>query len=255
MKARLQFHVLVAALLAASALVACSDDDDNGPAGPGDTTPPTASSVTAVDANHIDVRYSEMVDRESAESESNYSIVETGVPLPSSAPGDPVAIVSASLKSDNRTVVLTTATALVTTGYELTINGVEDTDGNTITEAVEKQFLGTDDGDETPAEVVYRNPTSNETGVDRVAPIEITFSEPVQSATVDTGVALTLNGNPVDVTVTTTDQVHYTIQPLTPLGGNVEYTITLTGAQDMTGNLTQDVVWSFRTAMDLPGDP
>lgn len=250
MKTRLQFHVLIAAFVAATALIACSDDD-NGPAGPGDTTPPAVSTVTAEDASHINVRFSESIDRESAETTGNYTIVESGTPI-TAAPGDPVAIVSATLDNDQRTVVLTTGVAMTATGYDLTINGVADTDGNVITADVQKHFQGSAAPDDTPAEIVYHDPASGETGVPPAEPIQITFSEPVPTATVEAGLDLLLNGTtPVPVVITTTDNVHFTVEPVLALNANSQYVIEVTGIQDMTGNVTPETQWTFHTSTEV----
>jgi hypothetical protein len=220
-------------------LAACDDDDptDTG----NDTTAPGISSVTAVDSTHFNARFSEMLDRTSAETESNYAVTTTA------APQTPLTIVNASLLNDSRTVVITTS-AMTSTGYTLTVANLADRNGNTMSSPVERTFSGSDDPDETAPEIVMAAPSRNETNVVTTAPIEIQFSEPVPSDVFNAAFTLTTNnGVEVPVLVTSTDGVLYTVQPTAPLVEQSEYTVTISGLADNSGNPMAADEWTFRT--------
>lgn len=238
MKTLLRPHIAAAVLIAAMGLIAC--DDDNGPTGPGDDSPPAVATVSATDANHINLQFNEAVDRESAEVEANYAIIATNS-------GDPLPIVNASLKSDQRTVVLTTGEAMAAIGYTVGVDNVVDVRGNAIETAVEKTFNGSTTADNTAPEIVRRAPDQNATNIARTTLIEIDFSEPVSFTTFNTAFALEDDGTPVPVTVTTDDDVHFSVQPTTSLAANTIYSVTLIGVADGAGNIMNDTQWGFKT--------
>lgn len=233
-------HLAAIAMVAALGLSAC--DDDDGPTNTGnDTTAPTVSSVTGVDSTHFNIRFSEMLDRESAQTEANYTVETTA------APPVPVTVLNASLLDDRRTVVVTTDGRMADAAYTLTVNGVADLNGNAISTPVERGFTGSGDADVTAPEIVMLTPSRNETNVLPTAPIEISFSEPVPLEDFSTAFQMTGNGGPVSVTVTSTDGVHYTVQPTAPLTDLTMYTVTLTDLQDESGNAMAPEEYTFRT--------
>jgi methionine-rich copper-binding protein CopC len=246
----LRFHILGIALVSVLAVFACSDDD--GPTGGGttDTTPPGVASITAADANHVEVVFSEAVTRASAEDTDNYTII-LGTPHPvaqrksGAAAGGTVSVFAASLQSDNKTVILSTGT-MTATGYTLSINGVSDTHGNVIEEQLNEGFQGSNAADNTPAVITHRVPAPNATGVPIAVVIEVDFSEQVQFGSVDAGFSMSDGTNVVDVTLFTEDSVHFTASH-DPLDLNTNYTIELTGVLDNSGNVTPDAEWTFRT--------
>jgi methionine-rich copper-binding protein CopC len=247
MKKRLSLVTVAAATAAVLAFAACSNDDNNG-TGPGtDTTPPTVSSVTSVDARHVNVRFSEPVDRTEAETESNYTIEET-------APSTTVSIMNASLGSDGRTAMLTTTDSLTTAGYTITISGIEDRNGNEIKSATTKEFAGSSLADATPPQIVHRTPDSDATGVSPSDSITVEFSEPLAASNFETAFAMTSEGNAVPVTITTSDNVHFTIHPNATLNTGKLYTISLTGVQDVEGNVMTNTTWSFHTSGSTSGN-
>lgn len=89
-----------------------------------DFTPPQIQTVTFVDLEHVDVEFSEVVEKTSAENAGNYSI------------NGGVEIVSASLNESGKVVSLTTSTHGNGFRYTITINGIKDlaTPANTIAE-------------------------------------------------------------------------------------------------------------------------
>ncbi|MDZ7344185.1 MAG: fibronectin type III domain-containing protein, partial [candidate division KSB1 bacterium] len=77
-----------------------------------DNTPPLVASVRAVDQTTVEVLFSEPVTRTSAQNNSNYAINKG------------IAISSAALQSDTRTVLLTTSAHSDGESYTLTVSGI-----------------------------------------------------------------------------------------------------------------------------------
>jgi len=247
MKSRSPFHGWLLALVTALALVACSDDDDPAGGGTPDTTPPGVASVTAVDAGHVVVVFSEAVTRASAEDTDNYSIVVAPSPLPSrgTAAGGGIPIVAASLGSDNKTVDLSTL-PMSTVNYNLIIQGVRDSHGNSIDEQVSTPFAGSNAADVTAPELVYRKPGPGATNVSTTSLIELTFSEPIQLNTLEAGFGMSSTQGVVPVTFSSTDNTHFSgSHDLLDTGE--EYDINLSGVLDVSGNAATDYSWSFHT--------
>ena len=251
MTALKRFALLVTVF--AIAIAGCSSDDDN-PAGGGstDTTPPSITSVTAIDAGHIDVVFNENVQRATAEDVDNYIIVETTTPLSSfkeiaTTPGDTLVLDSAALNSDNRTVSLSTS-PMNAAPYDMSVVGVKDASGNSINTPVLESFTGSIDPDITPPEVVYRSPAPNATNVAVTAQVVITFTEQVDLGSFVGGVTLSSTGGDVPYTAESGGDSHVTMIPDAPLELNTTYTVTVSGVQDGAGNaLAADVSWTFKT--------
>lgn len=258
MKTWFRYSALVAVAATAFALAACGDDDNNAPTGP-DTSGPTIASVTSVDANHVDIKFGEEVDRTSAEDEGNYSIVETG-PSPSPGasldPGDPVAVTNASLRSDGRTVTLTTGASMATIGYRVIINNVEDVNGNEVGNGTDKEFAGSSTPDQTAPEVVHKEPVANASNVNRNDPITIEFSEPLMADNFNSSFTLSTAGTPeVPVEIASSDNVHFTVTPTSALGSGKLYTVSLIGVQDAADNTMTNTGWSFHTTSSTDTTP
>jgi len=81
---------------------------------PQDTVPPTIILVDCIDGNHVDVTYSESVERESAENEGNY-LINNGI-----------SIIEATLDNNQRVVHLITTAHQSGQTYILTVNNVKD---------------------------------------------------------------------------------------------------------------------------------
>lgn len=175
MLSRLRLDLLLPVVVLA--ILSC-DDDDNPIAGNPDTTPPAIAAVTAIDINHIEVTFNETVDRTSADNPDHYAIVDTTPLVPSAAPEDTLAIVAAVLMTDGRTVTITTGPMMVAP-YTLMVEGVKDTDGNSMSSPVVVPFAGTIDPDVTPPEIVASIPPNGAVNVDLDTRISISFSEPM----------------------------------------------------------------------------
>lgn len=240
-------------------IIACSDDDNPADSGPADTAPPSVSSVTAVDAQHIDVVFNEPLDRSSAEQAVNYSIIEgAGIAQAlreSESPGDTLAVWALALKADQRTVSLT-VDAMTVVPYDMSIVGVEDASGNGITTPVSKSFTGSTDADVTPPELAYRVPKPNAKDVPIAAPLSLVFSEAITYDSFVGGVDWTSSGGNVPFIVLSYDMgVHIEVVPDSPLQPGTKYTVTLAGLQDESGNTMPSVSWSFTTTSNVDATP
>jgi hypothetical protein len=193
-----------------------------------------------VDVNHVDVEFSEELQRSSAEDLSNYAILETVTP------GDSLLIVAAVLRTDQRTVSLTTDSQ-GDVPYQLRVLGVADEHGNVITSASTRSFVGTTDPDVTAPTLITSSPPANADDVPLMPTISMTFTEPVTFVSFDSGTTLSTDSGPVLLSAHTDDGVNYTIEPVTPLEAGTEYTVTLTGLQDAVGNAMPTRTWVFRT--------
>lgn len=90
------------------------------------TLPLAISSVSATDANTVEVTFNQEIDQTTAETANNYSI------------GNSIAVSSASKTSSN-VVTLTTST-LINSNYQLTVNDVEDAATNTPSVNLQNDF-------------------------------------------------------------------------------------------------------------------
>lgn len=235
-------NLLVALAVAACvAYVACEDDDD-GPTSPPvpDTFPPTVSAIEAIDVNHVEVTFSEEVDRGTAENPGNYFIVTAA------APEDTVAIVAVALKSGDRTVSITTSDMTNQT-LVISLDGVRDQAGNEIADPIERNFAGTNDLDTTDPVLAYSNPAHNAQDVVTNPLVRITFSEPIVFQSFLDGTTWSSAGGDVTFTANTEDSLHVTLTPSAVLEENTLYTIEMTGIQDLAGNVMADEELRFTT--------
>ena len=102
--------------------------------------------------------------------------------------------------------------------------------------------------------VVTLSPAPGDTGVSLRARVEVTFSEPINGATLGpASFSLRRGVAPVPVSYLT-DGLGAALQPDSLLDSLTFYTATLTGAvRDSAGNrVPRDTTWSFRTGAPLP---
>lgn len=76
-----------------------------------------------IDNTHLEVKFNEVVTKETAENVSNYVI---------EGPSAQLQVVSAQLQADNQTVLITTAASVNNVDYNVSISGVKDKAGNTM---------------------------------------------------------------------------------------------------------------------------
>ncbi|HEX6791646.1 MAG TPA: Ig-like domain-containing protein [Candidatus Krumholzibacteria bacterium] len=229
------------------ALASCSDDDNPTDGGIVDETPPSVASVTAVDAGHIDVVFSEPVTRASAENTSNYSIlivVSPASPTASALGGQTV--VAAALSGDGKKVTITTTPDMLGIAYDMWVENIVDEAGNTMGDPVVQRFTGSTAADNTAPVLVYRKPAPNSTNQSTTALIELTFSEPIQQSSLEQLFGLGGAQGQVPVAFTSPDDVHF-YGDHDPLALNSNYDIVLHGVLDYAGNPSSHVAWTFQT--------
>jgi len=142
---------------------------------PEDTVGPTLTLVSAVDANHLDVMFSEEVDRSSAEIASNYSV------------SDGVTVYSASLDGSGRVVNLITGTHDPNHLYYLTVNGIRDASpqANEIEPNSNYAYMYE------PADLV--GPTIRTVSVIDATHLEVAFNETVEETSAENTINYRLN--------------------------------------------------------------
>lgn len=131
-----------------------------------DQTPPAITQVRAVDRTTVSIQFSEPVTKTTAENKSNYSIDKQ------------IAVVSAALQSDNRTVILTTSEHINGT-YTLSVQNISDaaTPANIINPAISVQYTLSGLDLTPPALTQVR-------AIDRTT-VSVEFSEPVAKTTAE----------------------------------------------------------------------
>lgn len=238
------------AAVAAFILAGCSSNDNptgNNP--PPDTKPPAVASVTPVDAGHIDVTFNEDVQRETAERLTNYNIIEVPPRAAADAwnasPGDTLRVGGASRRGDYRTVTLSTDQPMADVSYQLSVTGVSDVSGNKMIGPDQTLFTGTTAADVTPPVLVYRSPGAGAVGVGLQQPVVIRFSE--VAIGIESGFSWTVVGGGPVPWVYAVDGTEYTLVPVTPLETGAQYTLSLAGVRDHSGNTMPTVTWSFST--------
>jgi hypothetical protein len=240
----------------------CSDDDPAGGGGPVDTTPPGVTSVTATDASHVEVVFSEAVEPNSAEDPDNYLFIE-GTPVPAlnadaapSSPGDTAWVATAVLAGDGRTVSTTLWSPMNDAPYDFYITGVKDLNGNAITSAESGGFDGTQDPDITAPTVVSHTPASGATGVPIGQTVVIVFSEAMNYSSVVGAFTWTGPGGQVPFDVDEYESNIFALQPQTLLQQNTQYTIAVSSsAMDLAGNHLVQTSWNFRTTAVADNTP
>ena len=131
------------------------------------------------------------------------------------------------------------------TTYTVTLSGAQDLSGTAM--AATSWSFTTSAADTTAPTVSVRTPASGATGVPVGSVVTATFSETVQATTIS--FVLKNGSNTVSSTVTydpTSNTV--TLDPAANLAPSTTYTVTLSGAQDLSGNTMTSTSWSFTTA-------
>jgi len=252
MNARLLILATASAVLA----LACAEHEPAGP-GPGDVTPPAVSSVTAWDRNHVVVIFDERVTPETADNPLNYELGGEAAgrkpkPVASDQWGVPCDVCAAVLRDDSRTVMLTTD-ILDATRWSVKVRGVADVHGNVITNASVANFQGSDDDDTTPPEVIVQWPEPGATEVSMGGFVRIGFSEPVAPDSFQK--SFHMSGEGVRLISIRNDDAFMNYDcDFDILKPDADYTVSLSGVNDLALNRMHDVQWTFRTAGSLDID-
>ena len=129
--------------------------------------------------------------------------------------------------------------------YTVTLSGAQDLLSSTM--ASTSWSFTTATADTTAPTVSGQTPANGTTAVPVDSTVKATFSEPVQPGTIS--FVLRAGATTVSSTVSydpTTNMVSLT--PTSNLATSTNYTVTLSGAQDRSGNVMSTVTWSFTTA-------
>lgn len=135
---------------------------------------PRVAGINSTSMTTIRIKFTEEVDATTAGNTSNYSIAETATPA------NTLSIVSASRDASDYSVVNITTGDQAEISYKVTINNVEDSNGNTVSAGTNGYFFG--DGPPAIATAIASGPNR----------VLVTFSESVRSASDESDTA-TLN--------------------------------------------------------------
>ena len=102
--------------------------------------------------------------------------------------------------------------------------------------------------DTQPPTVTVQSPAMNASGVSTGINVRVTFSEPIQPATLS--MELRNSSNVVASVVLSYDagSATATLNPNSDLAGGQTFTVTVSGVRDLAGNLMAPATWSFTTA-------
>jgi len=166
--------------------------------------------------------------------------------------------------SSNRTALTFTSTNLLTvsTSYTVTVSGVTDVAGNTLTTFTSSFSTGTSGTADTSApSVVSVSPTSGTTGVSVNTTVTITFNKNIDPTTLNNStVAIATNGSfsPVLAGSYSVTGAVVTFTPLTPLPGNTNVFVAAfaNGVKDLVGNaISTTFSSSFTTGAEGSTNP
>jgi large repetitive protein len=164
--------------------------------------------------------------------------------------------VTQQLISGNQILVLTPVIPLnPTTGYTITISGVQDLSGNTLSPAVTSTFTTAAGADLSPPPLVTSvNPADGEVGVPVTSSVQVQFSKIVDKLTVTGAAFQVLNGSPVAaMIIVSPDGTRATLTPSVGLNPSTTYTVSAnSGITDMVGQGLLPFSASFLTESGTP---
>ncbi len=175
------------------------------------------------------------------------ALVQPGTISFSLTAGTTTVAASVAYNPANETVTLTPTTSLSpSTTYTATLSGARDLHGNTMS-PVTWSFTTTAAPDTTAPTVTAKSPAASATLVPIGSDVSATFSEPVQASTITftlkngvNTVGSTVNYDPATKSVE--------LVPTSNLAASTTYTASLSGAQDLSGNVMTTLTWTFTTA-------
>ncbi|MCF6365880.1 MAG: lamin tail domain-containing protein [Bacteroidales bacterium] len=208
--------------------------DDFSIVGPPDTEAPQVTSINAVSNNTILVEFNEGLLQTTAENISNYS-VDGGIDSPTGA------VLSTT---DNKQVELTFSGTFVDNNeYTLTVNNVEDLNGNATTNSI-------------GAFIYYQIAAINIFPVSATE-LDVTFNKVVDVASAETLLNYSVNngiGSPASAFVDGTNGKLVHLSFTTSFQVDLAYTLTVNSVQDTYGNIINPTNLSFSFHETLPYD-
>ncbi|SEO04380.1 S-layer homology domain-containing protein [Paenibacillus sp. OV219] len=212
-------------------------DNNGGTGGTGDTTRPTITKVESLGDRTIRLTFSEQVSRSTAEDSDHYDIVS----------GD-LNLYSFALSDDRRTVIITTSTQEDGYRYRLSVSGVKDLSGNTMTSRSDLYFYGIYDLDGSKPTVASVTGQNNST-------IQVVFNEKVDASDARNVNNYSIN-NDLYVTRATLASDGKTVTLYTGEQENgKEYKLTIRNIADLAGNVMntqRDIVFKGTNDHDKP---
>jgi methionine-rich copper-binding protein CopC len=154
------------------------------------------------------------------------------------------ATVTYSLATNTATLTPTVPLAGFTT-YTATMSGVTDLSGNTMTGPFSWSF--TTGSATAPPLIISTNPTSGANNVAAGATVSVTFNEAIQIGSVSFLLTDSNNNVATGSVSYSSDQLTATFTPSAALNPLSNYTITVSGATDIAGNVMVPATWQFQT--------
>lgn len=175
--------------------------------------------ISAINAKQIQVTFNKPVNETSAETIGNYYLGNGAAPVALTSSS------SASLQSDNKTVVITLGTALTNKiAYSFKVSGIKDIDGAVLASDYNTSFIA---NDTTAPAFVSATATAKTT----TNTITITFSEPIDKSSA----AVTVNGTFASLAAGT-DPTQVVATTGSSLTAGTTYTLNLMNFKDAAGN-------------------
>lgn len=222
----------------------------------GDLTAPTVTMVPLNNATGVAINAT--IQLTFSEAMDLTTINSTNIVLRNAGTSAVVPVTVTYNTSTNIATVTPTGSLSNATNYTLTITtAVTDVSGNALAPFI-SSFTTAPLPDNTAPTIVSRTPLPNAINVATDTTVTVTFSEPMNAATIagTTNIRLALTsapGTPLPATVTyNAGTSTATLRPTTPLANNVNYTATVTTAvTDVAGNqLAAQSAWTFTTVPD-----
>jgi hypothetical protein len=235
------------------ALGACLTGGDSGDADTFRPPPPARlklTAVTPVDAYHVRVTFNNLLSRDYAESDGNYSVLQAAAPSPaaregSRAPDDPIEIIAARLDGVGTTVTLSTASSMMVGNHTLIVMQMHDLNGDRLPAPVSTPFVASSAVDDVPPQIIFTNPSPG-VAISRTQPIILKFSEGVTIKSINSAISWMSDQGLVSATVSEAN-TSYQVVPSQTLPSNSAVTLRLSGIKDPAGNTMPDTEWTYQT--------
>jgi methionine-rich copper-binding protein CopC len=197
---------------------------------------PASGSLNVSATTSLSVTFSESVTTGSI----SFTLKDSG--------GNSVAVSTVSYDPTSRTATITPASALSGDAvYTAAISGTTDLNGNVMAAAVSFSFTVASSG---PPAVTSQLPAFGATNVSAATSLGVMFNEAVAAGSVQL-ILTDANGKVVPLSAVSYNAATHTATatPTAALGSGVTYTVTVSGATDLNGNvIPSPVSWTFTTA-------
>ncbi|NVM00937.1 MAG: Ig-like domain-containing protein [Candidatus Helarchaeota archaeon] len=216
-----------------------------------DTTAPYVVDIKAPDKNNIVIRFSEQIKRESIKNLSDFIIF---TPDKTSSQ---VRIKGYNMDSREKSVMnIFTSDQIEGIKYSLDLSGIEDLFGNRISKRKGLiSFIGSGHSDTTAPEILYSSPKDSLNNLPPNTIIEIQFSEPIDTSSVEKGFSLKdTDENLVSGKIIWKDLSYFVFFPLNPFEEEKGYNLSFDSKiiSDLNGNkITEDFNLYFEIGESL----